>query len=71
MRFVGFFSRPARESRREAPRHHVILSEVEGSDINNGINGKGQLIKSFAGPTGNVLAEKLPVGAVCPRKLAY
>ena len=33
MRFVGFFSRPARESRREAPRHHVILSEVEGSDI--------------------------------------
>ena len=33
MRFAGFFSRPARESRREAPRHHVILSEVEGSDI--------------------------------------
>ena len=29
-----FLPRPARESRREAPRHYVILSEVEGSDIN-------------------------------------
>ena len=29
------------------------------------------MVKSVSGPTGNVLAEKLPVGAFCPRKLAY
>ena len=28
------------------------------------INGKGQLIKSFAGPTGAVLFKSLPEGAV-------
>ena len=33
-----------------------------------GINGKGQLVKSLAGPTGNVLFKSLPDGAVLGAK---
>ena len=38
-------------------------------EMERGIHEKSRLVKSFAGPTGKVLAEKLPVGAFCPRKL--
>ena len=53
-----------------------MVSKAECNlDLRNGsanvrIKGKSRLVKSVVGPTGNVLAEKLPVGAFCPRKLS-
>ena len=57
-----------RHTRRFQKLYHYKTVEAGITTKPMWINGKGQLIKSFAGPTGAVLFKSLPDGAVLGAK---